>query len=130
MRLVKSPASMAFSPTRVRLPLLLASAGLIATLAAAGPAVAQQAQDRVPANLEPLPELSGDTELEPQVTIVRRATETHEEARVGGRLVWIKVTPLHGRPYYLIPDGGEYTFIRRDSLDSGLKVPLWVLLTF
>jgi hypothetical protein len=121
---------MAISPPRVRLALLIASAGLVLTLAAAGPAFAQAPRDKVPADLEPLPELSGDAELEPQVTIVRRAAETVEEARVGGRLVWIKVTPLHGRPYYLIPDGGEYAFIRRDSLDSGLKVPLWVLLTF
>ena len=32
--------------------------------------------------------------------------ETVEEARVNGNLVWIKVTPRHGRPYYLDPDGG------------------------
>jgi len=121
---------MASPPTRMRFPLSIASAGLIAMLAAAGAALGAPAQDKVPANLEPLPEMAGDAELEPQVTITRRAAETVEEARVDGRLVWIKVTPLHGRPYYLIPDGGEYTFIRRDSLDSGLKVPLWVLLTF
>ncbi len=38
-----------------------------------------------------------------QVTISQTKGETVEEARVNGTLVWIKVTPRHGRPYYLIP---------------------------
>ena len=46
------------------------------------------------------------------------------------KLMWVKVTPSHGRPYFLIPDAGGHTYIRRDSLDTGLKVPLWVLFTF
>ena len=119
--------------TRVRRPLSLASLGLTVALAATGAAFAQPAataQKIAPPVLEPLPEIAGDAELEPQVTITRRKDETVEEARVNGALVWIKVTPIHGRPYFLIPDGGEYTFIRRDSLDSGLKVPLWILFTF
>ena len=119
---------------RVRRPLSLAVFGFAVVLAAAGAAVAQPmaaAQEKKPPPvLEPLPEIAGDADLEPQVTITRRKDQTVEEARVNGRLVWIKVTPLHGRPYFLIPDGGEDMFIRRDSLDSGLKVPLWVLLTF
>ncbi len=118
---------------RVRCPPSLACFGLAVLLAAAGAAAAQPAataRDATPPGLEPLPEITGDADLEPQVTITRRKTETVEEARVNGRLVWIKVTPVHGRPYFLVPDGGEYTFIRRDSLDSGLKVPLWVLFEF
>jgi len=82
-----------------------------------------------PPNLEPIPE-GADTELEPQVTITRKEGETVEEARVNGKLMWVKVTPVHGRPYFLIPDPGAHTYIRRDSLDTGLKVPLWVLFTF
>jgi hypothetical protein len=117
----------------VRRPLPVAALGLAAALAAAVTIGAQTAATTTPAAppaLEPLPEIAGDADLEPQVTITRRKDQTVEEARVGGRLVWIKVTPVHGRPYFLIPDGNEYTFIRRDSLDSGLKVPLWVLFTF
>jgi uncharacterized protein DUF2782 len=90
-----------------------------------------------PPALEPLPEaqpppleIANDPELEPQVTIVRRDKETHEEYRIGGRLVWIKVTPQYGRPYYLVADGAHGTFIRRDSLDTGLRVPMWLLFTF
>ena len=88
-----------------------------------------------PPQLEPLPEISpapgvgGDPDLEPQVTISRKEGETVEEARVNGRLVWIKVTPRHGKSYFLIPDASGH-MIRRDSLDTGLKVPLWVLFEF
>ncbi len=111
---------------------------LAVALAAAGATFAQSAPPAPaePPNLEPLPEIppppgvAGDVELEPQVTIKRRDSETVEEARVNGRLVWIKVTPRHGRPYFLVPDGSGNIYIRRDSLDTGLKVPLWVLLEF
>jgi len=77
-----------------------------------------------------LPPLAGDPELEPQVTIVRRETETLEEVRIGGELRFVRVTPQHGRPYYLVPDPAGLQFIRRDSLDISLKVPLWVLLSW
>jgi hypothetical protein len=90
-----------------------------------------------PPKLEPLPEpppppaeIANDPELEPQITIVRRENETIEEYRVHGRLTMVKVTPRHGRPYYLVADGADGTFTRRDSLDTGLRVPLWVLFSF
>jgi hypothetical protein len=118
---------------RVRRPLPLAVLASAAALAVAGAVGAPPAAVSAPASppgLEPLPEVAADAELEPQVTITRRKDQTVEEARIGGRLIWIKVTPVHGRPYYLVPDGNESNLIRRDSLESGLKVPLWVLLTF
>lgn len=89
-----------------------------------------------PARTEPLPQpppppdVIGDTELEPQVTIVRTDEQVNEEVRIKGELRYIRVTPKHGRPYYLIPDGNGATFIRRDSTDSSLKVPMWVLFSF
>jgi hypothetical protein len=73
---------------------------------------------------------TGDSPDEPQVTIIRRDGETVEEVRIGGNLKFVRVTPAHGRPYYLIPDPNGNQFIRRDSLDSGLKVPLWVLFSW
>ena len=106
-----------------------------ALFAAAGVVLAQGAAPPPP-QLEPLPEIApppelvGDPELGPQVTITRKEGETVEEARVNGRLVWIKVTPRHGKSYFLVPDSSAATFVRRDSLDSGLKVPLWLLLEF
>ena len=119
-------------------PLLCALPLLFAALLAAPVAVqAQPSAAPPPPKLEPLPEipppppeLAGDPELEPQVTITRKDSETIEEARVAGRVIWIKVTPRHGRPYFLIPDPGGQIYLRRDSLESGLSVPLWVLFTF
>jgi hypothetical protein len=95
------------------------------------------AQKAPPPDLEPLPEapppapeIAADPELEPQITIVRRNNETIEEYRVGGRLTMIKVTPKSGRPYYLVADAAYGTWVRRDSLDTGLKVPMWLLFSF
>ena len=126
---------------RMTLPRSLSCLIVAVALVTAGATFAQNAPPPPPApaappKLEPLPEIppppgvAGDAELEPQVTIKSKDGETVEEARVNGRLVWIKVTPRHGRPYFLVPDGGGNVYIRRDSLDTGLKVPLWVLLEF
>jgi len=78
----------------------------------------------------PLPDLASDPELEPQVTIIRRETETVEEVRVNGELRYVRVTPLTGRPYFLVPDTNGQTYIRYDSLPSGLKVPMWLLFSW
>ena len=92
---------------------------------------------QAPAKTEPLPQppppppdVVSDPELEPQVTIIRRDDQVMEEVRVSGQLRYVRVTPRHGRPYFLIPDANGATFIRRDSLDSSLKVPMWVLFSF
>lgn len=73
---------------------------------------------------------SGDADLEPQVTVIRRDTETVEEVRIGGELKFIRVTPVHGKPYYLVPDTGTGTMIRRNSLDPSVRVPMWVLFSW
>jgi hypothetical protein len=78
----------------------------------------------------PPPDLANDPDLEPQVTIIRREDTVVEEVRVRGELRYVRVTPRHGRPYFLIPDGSGQAFIRRDSLDIQLKVPMWVLFSF
>jgi len=82
------------------------------------------------AAVPPPPPLVTDPDLEPQVTIIRRDTETLEEVRIGGDLKFVKVTPRTGVPYYLVPDPNGQQFIRRDSLDISIKVPLWVLLSW
>ena len=94
-------------------------------------AAAKPAADR---ELQPLPEppppppgLELDPALEPQITIQRRGTETVEEFRIQGRLYMIKVTPAHGVPYYLIDEGGQGEFIRRDSYDTRTRPPMWVI---
>lgn len=100
-------------------------------------ALTATAQQAPAPKLEPLPEappappeIADDPELQPQITTIQRENETIEEYRVNGRLSMVKVTPRHGRPYYLIADAANGGFVRRDSLDSGLKVPMWVLFSF
>jgi Protein of unknown function (DUF2782) len=87
--------------------------------------------------LEPLPEppppppgLALDPELEPQVTITTRGEDKVEEFRVNGKLYAVKVTPPHGVPYFLMDEIGDGIMNRRDSLDSGLRVPQWVIRSF
>lgn len=91
------------------------------------------AADR-PGNLQPVPEppppppgFDLDPALEPQVTIIKRGTDTVEEYRVGGKLYMLKVTPAHGIPYYLIDEKGDGRMTRQDGLDFGVRPPLWVI---
>jgi Protein of unknown function (DUF2782) len=114
------------------LPIVVAT--LLAAALSATSARAQPAPPPPPLPAEgavpPPPPLLTDPELEPQVTIIRRDTETLEEVRIGGELKFIKVTPRTGVPYYLVPDPNGRQFTRRDSLDISIKVPLWVLLSW
>ena len=87
-----------------------------------------------PAKLQPIPEppppppgMELDPALEPQVTIRKRDQETIEEFRIRGRLYMIKVTPAHGVPYYLVDDTGKGDFSRRDTYDTGIRPPMWVI---
>jgi hypothetical protein len=95
---------------------------------------AQKPDDR---GLQPLPEppppppgFELDPALEPQITIQRRGEQTVEEYRINGRLYMVKVTPAHGVPYYLIDESGRGDFARRDTLDTGTRVPMWVIHQF
>ena len=85
--------------------------------------------DAVPAP-PPIPDATTDPELEPQVTIIRKETETVEEVRVNGELRYVKVTPKYGLPYYLVPSGNGQTYLRYDSLGSGVKAPMWLLFSW
>jgi len=112
---------------------------LLATLAlalAAG-AFAQSEQRPRPPGTKPLEEppappavVESDPALEPQVTIRKDGDSTVSEYRLRGKLYMMKVTPAHGRPYVLIDHKGDGQFARQDNLDSGLRVPQWVLLEF
>lgn len=67
---------------------------------------------------------------EPEITIIKQTELTIEEYRSGGRLYMIKVVPKVGAPYYLVDDRGDGKFARQESLDSGLRVPQWVIHRF
>jgi hypothetical protein len=78
----------------------------------------------------PMPDTISDPELEPQVTIIRKETETHEEVRVNGELRYVKVTPKYGPAYYLVPAGNGQQYLRYESLGSGLRAPMWLLFSW
>lgn len=100
---------------------------IIALMALALPAAAQQARQ-----LEPIPEPPppppgmAEDDLEPEVTIVKRGEDTVEEYRIRGRLYMVKVTPLHGTPYYLVDQKGDGIMVRQDA-SNRLSVPMWVI---
>ena len=107
----------------------------LACLSTASFAADTKPADAVPASeLKPVPPprnlQSGDAPDEPQVTITKQTEQTVEEFRSNGKLYMIKITPKHGKPYYLIDDRGDGKFARQESLDSGLRVPQWVILKF
>lgn len=107
---------------------------LILALCIALPAAAQTQQkpalQPVPEPPPPPPGFELDPALEPQVTILKRGTDTVEEYRISGRLYMIKVTPATGRPYYMIDQKGDGRFSRQDSLDTGVRPPTWVIHQF
>ena len=95
------------------------------------------AQSTQPKDLQPIPEppllpagIEKDAAFEPQVTITKRGEDKAEEFRIGGKLYMIKITPRGGVPYYLIDNRGDGTFARQESLDSGLRPPMWVIHQF
>lgn len=105
------------------LPLLLLSAANV------------WAQAGKPADLQPLPAVpppppgmeAFDAALEPQVTIVRNKEETREEYRANGKLYMIKVTPVVGKPFYLVDFQGEGNFVQADTVGPVTKPPMWVI---
>jgi len=73
---------------------------------------------------EPLPEFD---ENEPVVTIRQGKKATYYEYRINGQLKEIKVEPVIGKTYYLVPTKeGEFT--RFDS--SSLMLPKWIIFSW
>src|SRR5215813_11279492 len=102
-------------------------------LAVALPVAAQAPKPGLQPLPEPPPPPPGyelDPALEPQVTILKRGTDTVEEYRVGGKLYMIKVTPAHGVPYYMVDREGDGKFVRDDTQGSNIRPPMWVIFSF
>lgn len=88
-----------------------------------------------PPKLEPVPDIPPPPGMvvpsdEPQITIIQRGQDKVEEYRIKGRLYMVKVTPPHGRPYYLVDPKGNGQMVRYDDLSPNLLVPLWVIFEF
>ena len=60
---------------------------------------------------------------EPDVTIRQEGGRTVEEYRVNGFLYAVKVTPKHGKPYFLVRADGDSNFVRADQPD--MLIPAW-----
>jgi len=103
----------------------------LALSAAAAGVFAQQP----PPKLEPLPEAPPPPVVregadDANVRIAPQKGDKIEEVRDGGRVVMIKVTPANGAPYYLVDPLGNGNWTQRDSLDPGVRVPMWTIKTF
>jgi|SRR6185436_11802167 hypothetical protein len=111
--------------------LLLVALLLVVPLVASSVATAQR---KPPPKLEPLPEAPPPPPLptleEPVVRIPVQKEDRVEEVREGGRVVALKVTPPNGPTYYLIDSSGNGTWMRRESLDDGVRVPMWPIYTW
>lgn len=110
----------------------------LALLAAAFAAAAQSVERPRPPGTVPLDEpppppplVETDPALEPQVTVRTEGEQKIEEFRLRGKLYMVRVTPKHGKPYVMIDQRGDGTMTRHDNpLDSGVRVPQWVLKEF
>ena len=91
---------------------------VVVFVCAASGALAQEAEPPPP---PPMPAESD----EPAVRIPVRDRDKIEEVRVGGRVVMVKVTPPGGKPYYLVDPG-----LKPESLDDGVRFPMWPLYIF
>lgn len=96
------------------------------------------AEEQAEAGLQELPEppdlpnqmQSGET-IEPEVTIIRREDATIEEYRINGRRYMVKVTPVVGKPYYLVDkDGNGSLETRMSDIYNDIAVPQWVLFSW
>jgi hypothetical protein len=102
-------------------------------LAAALPVFAQSGATL---KLEPLPAPPpmapglSDDDIGPRINIPVQKEDKVEVVRENGRVVMMKVTPPGGVPYYLMDNTGNGSWTRRDSLDDGVRVPMWTIRTF
>jgi len=103
---------------------------LLLTLLLSGLAVAASPSDQPP-GLTPVPDGPPGPGDAPPVTIKPSSQRGSViEYRAHGRLYMLKVIPKIGKPYYLVDEKGDGQFARQDSLDSGMRPPMWVIKEF
>lgn len=89
---------------------------LLVGLVAACPLLVAAAQDDAPSP-------------EPDVTISPGGDNFIQEYKANGFVYAVKITPKHGKPYYLVrADGTSGQFIRSDQPD--MLIPQWVLFSW
>ena len=116
-------------------------AGVLAWMAAmaliSAPSWAQEDLERPPpippegATDVPIPPKVQDEQIEPTVTIREEEDRMIEEYRLNGQVYMVKVTPSHGKPYYLIDDDGSGDMeMRRNAAGMDNRVPQWTLFSW
>ncbi len=99
-----------------------------ALFAFASPLAAQQ-----PPKLEPLPDIPppppGVEAPEEAPVRIESKQDQVEEQLIDGRHV-VRVRTPAGQEYWLVEDLGDGTGVRNESLDHGVRVPLWVIKRF
>lgn len=100
-----------------------------ALLAVSLPLAAQQ-----PPKLEPLPAIpppppGAAEQPEEEPVRIGSGKEKVEERLVDGRHV-VRVTTPQGQEYWLVEDLGDGPGLKSESLDPGVRVPLWVIRRF
>jgi len=107
---------------------------VVALVFATGAALAGEAPR--PPRLEPLPEpppqsigFDADPASERGVRISPRAGDAIEETTVDGRRV-IRVHTPGGGQYVIREDLGDGTYARQTPGDTGVRVPMWVIVEF
>ena len=109
---------------------MIRRAAFFLSLALSLPVLAQQPLklDPLPVPPPPPPGIQEDPIGERPIRITPGVNEQIEETLIDGKRV-LRVTTPGGVVYYLREDFGE-TGIRRDTLDSGIRIPLWVIQEF
>src|SRR3954447_16306060 len=100
---------------------------VVLLMCAALGAAAQDKVERFPEAPPPPPMPEAD---ESAGRIPVRGGDKVDEVREGGRVVMLRVTAPNGRPYCLVDPTGNGNWMRRDSLDDGVRVPMWPVYTF
>ncbi|WP_018078213.1 DUF2782 domain-containing protein [Thiobacillus denitrificans] len=102
---------------------------VLLTLMLSGLAVAAAPPEHPP-GLQPVPDGAPGPGDAPAVTIKPSSQGRVVEYRANGKLYMLKVIPKVGKPYFLIDQKGDGQFARQDSLDSGMRPPMWVVKEF
>ena len=105
---------------------------MILILPAAGtPAADEDEFEAVPPPPDIPEQMESGRPIEPEVTIIRKEKEVIQEYRINGILYMVKVTPVIGKPYYLIDNDGDGRLeSRREGIYSTDLVPQWILFSW
>jgi hypothetical protein len=93
------------------------------------------AADIQPAVVPEPPELpsqivSGEN-MAPEITITRKQKQTVTEYSVNGSIYMIKISPENAPAYYMIDTDGDGNLeTRRSTLQEGLNIPQWLLISW